>query len=104
MSTDPFRVLDIPQDASDEDIKKAYLRKVREFPPERASEQFQEVRAAYELIGSHRARIRHQLFHHAEPSTEQILGALLQAGGTPRRPSAELLKKALAGPAAGGKA
>ncbi len=59
---DPTEVLQIAQDASDEDVRAAYLRKVREYPPDRAPEQFEKVRDAYDMLRDPRRRLRHRLF------------------------------------------
>ena len=57
---DPYLVLDVPEDASQEDIRRAYLEKIHACPPERAPEAFQEISAAFKLIGDtiSRARLR----------------------------------------------
>lgn len=46
--TDPFRVLGVPREASEEEIRSRYLQLVKQFPPEREPERFREIRAAYE--------------------------------------------------------
>jgi curved DNA-binding protein CbpA len=47
---DPYEVLGIPENSSEAEIRAAYLRKVREFPPDRAPEQFQAIRQAYDTL------------------------------------------------------
>ena len=54
----PFDLLGIPENATDEAIKKAYLQKVRQYPPERAPEQFQTIRAAFEAIKTQQQRLK----------------------------------------------
>ncbi len=91
----PFDILGVTEDATDEAIKKAYLQKVRQYPPERAPEQFQNIRAAFDAIKTRLQRLKYQLFH-SEP---QSLNALLERGmqtGTPQRPTEELFTQALA--------
>lgn len=93
--TTPFQVLDIPESADDSEIKKAYLRQVRQYPPERAPGRFQAIRSAFEAIQTRRDRIRYQLFHAEPPSPAELLKALeieREAG----RPSMELLQRVLA--------
>jgi len=46
----PYEVLEIPQTASFEEIRKAYLKKVRSSPPEKDPEGFKAVRKAYGLL------------------------------------------------------
>ncbi len=47
---DPYRTLDLARTAEDEAIRKAYFQQVRQFPPEREPEQFQQIRRAYEQL------------------------------------------------------
>jgi len=78
----PTDVLGVSPDASDEEIRAAYLRKVRECSPDRAPEQFERVRDAYEMLRDPRRRRRQRLFA-ADPISPL---AVLFAGGTrPRR-------------------
>ena len=59
---DPIDVLGISQDATDEDIRAAYLLKVKDSPPDRAPEQFEKIRDAYEILRDPRRRLQHRLF------------------------------------------
>jgi hypothetical protein len=61
-SVDPFQILVVSRDASDEDIRAAYLARVRDCPPDRSPEHFERVRDAYNKLRDPRARIRHRLF------------------------------------------
>ena len=47
---DPRQVLEIEAEAGDEEIRAAYLRKVKEYPPDRAPREFERVRDAYEML------------------------------------------------------
>lgn len=91
----PFSVLQVEETASDEDIRQAYLRGVREFPPDRDSERFQEIRAAYETIKTRRDRLRYQLFHSEPPSVDNLLSAWLDTGHS-GRPTEEQLRQVIA--------
>lgn len=93
--TSPFQVLGVPEWAEDDEIKKAYLRKVREYPPERAPQRFQAIRGAFELIQTRRDRIRYWLFHAEPPDVLELLGTSHQPPGT-ARPSLELFQRTLA--------
>ena len=62
MEMDPAGVLGVPPSATDEEIRAAYLAKVRECPPDRSPEQFERIRDAYELLRDPRGRVRHRLF------------------------------------------
>ena len=92
--TTPFDILGVTTNATDETIKKAYLQKVRQYPPERAPEQFQNIRAAFEAIKTRHQRLKYQLFHHEPPGLNALLERSLQSG-TPQRPTAELFTQAL---------
>ncbi len=59
---DPYAVLGIARTDDEAAIKRAYFRLVREYPPEREPEKFQELRAAYERIRSAEARSQTDLF------------------------------------------
>ena len=43
-------------------MRSAYLRKVKEFPPDRSPNEFEQVRDAYEMLRDRRQRVRHFLF------------------------------------------
>ena len=58
----PFITLGITEDASDAEVRQAYLRKVHEFPPEKAPARFQQVSEAYETIKDEIGRARIRLF------------------------------------------
>ncbi len=53
---DPRQVLELPPGAGDDEIRAAYLRKVKEFPPDRAPREFEKVRDAYESLKDPRRR------------------------------------------------
>jgi curved DNA-binding protein CbpA len=59
--TSPAEVLGVSADAADEEIRAAYLLKVRECPPDRAPDQFERVRDAYEMLRDPRRRRRHRV-------------------------------------------
>jgi curved DNA-binding protein CbpA len=63
---DPRQVLGVPLNAGDEEIRAAYLRKVKEHPPDRSPEQFEAIRDAYETLRDPRRRI-HDLLFSADP-------------------------------------
>ena len=79
---DPYQVLGIPLEAGDEEIRAAYLRKVKEYPPDRAPREFEKVRDAYEVLRDPRRRTRHLLLS-ADPN--QPLTALLEGRTAERR-------------------
>lgn len=55
-------VLGVPDNASEEDIRAAYLNKVKEFPPDRSPEHFEKIRDAYDALRDPRSRVQAMLF------------------------------------------
>jgi curved DNA-binding protein CbpA len=51
-------ILGVPENASDEDIRAAYLGKVKEFPPDRCPEEFERIRDAYDTLRDPRKRAK----------------------------------------------
>lgn len=72
---DPRQILGISADAGDEEIRAAYLQKVKEYPPDRSPREFERVRDAYEMLRDPRRRTRSMLLA-ADP--KQPLVALLE--------------------------
>ena len=79
---DPHQLLGIPPEASEEEVRAAYLRKVKEYPPDRAPQDFEKVRDAYETLRDPRRRTR-QLLLSADP--KQPLASLLEGRVSERR-------------------
>ncbi|HEV2960684.1 MAG TPA: DnaJ domain-containing protein [Candidatus Angelobacter sp.] len=75
MPDDPRQVLGIGTEANDEEIRAAYLQKVKEFPPDRSPAEFERVRDAYEKLRDPRQRARNMLLS-IDP--KQPLVALLE--------------------------
>ncbi|MGA1867958.1 MAG: J domain-containing protein [bacterium] len=58
----PFKVLQVLSNATDDEIKEAYIRKVKQYSPERFPHEFMEIREAYEKISTLKKRIHYRLF------------------------------------------
>ena len=58
---DPRQALGVSPDAGDEEIRAAYLRKVKEHPPDRSPEEFERIRDAYDSLRDPRRRMRDTL-------------------------------------------
>jgi molecular chaperone DnaJ len=61
---DLYEVLEVPQSASEDDIKKAYRRKARQLHPDQGgdAEAFKELTAAYEVLKNPQARANYDRF------------------------------------------
>ncbi|MHB1565014.1 MAG: DnaJ domain-containing protein [Leptospirillum sp.] len=73
---DPYSILDIPRTADDRIVRNAYIKAISDSPPERDRERFEQVRQAYEAIGTEKARLAYDLFDKSIPSPVDILGAI----------------------------
>ena len=58
----PYTVLGIDRRAGQSEVKRAYFKLVRKFPPEEQPEKFQEIRAAYERLKSAEERAKIDMF------------------------------------------
>ncbi|XXF77706.1 DnaJ domain-containing protein [Myxococcaceae bacterium GXIMD 01537] len=67
---DPYAVLGVERTAEPRDIKRAYFTKIREFPPETHPEEFQRLRAAYELLSDAEARRRYDESQRTGPASD----------------------------------
>ena len=74
--TDPFELLDVKGDASNEEVRQGYLKLVRALPPERDAQRFQQVRQAYEAIATKKDRMAYRLFHVKPVSLETLAAGL----------------------------
>ncbi len=70
---DPFQRLAVTPDASDQQIRQAYLRCVKQHPPEQDPETFKQIRQAYEAIKDERNRLKYQLFQQPDIAFESWL-------------------------------
>lgn len=75
----PYEILGISLNASDNDIKQAYLQQVKENPPDRDAETFQCIHEAYLSIKDAESRLKHDLFTLPDVSFEDFLGRALHS-------------------------
>lgn len=68
----PYLALNVPFDAGDQRIRKAYLDGIKQASPETNPKQFQLLAAAYEKIKDEPSRHRHRLFDKEPPAASPI--------------------------------
>jgi len=79
---DALEILGLSSGATEEDIRAAYLRKVKEHPPERSPEEFEKIRDAYETLRDPRRRMRNLLLA-ADPGAPLV--SLIEGQPSERR-------------------
>ena len=90
----PFYILDVAENATDEEIKQAYLEQVRRYPPEREPAQFQRIRSAYESIRNHRERLKLHLFQPPAADLDELVAQTVSSDAA-QRPGEALFKALL---------
>lgn len=95
MAKDPFVVLGVDNDASDEAIKQRYLALVRRFPPDREPDRFQEIRRAYEAIRGERERLEVKLLQTGTAALSRLKLHCLRSAGPNRRRASQATVTAL---------
>jgi len=58
----PYLVLNLPEETTDDDVRRAYLCEVRKCPPEKDPQRFSEIRQAYETLETREKRAHLRLF------------------------------------------
>jgi len=91
---DPYLVLRIAPEASDEKVREAYLGLVRRYPPDLYPEMFQRISAAYEVLKDERSRLRFALFDAGTPGDSPFQAFLHYVAMSGKRtpPSYDVLK------------
>ncbi|MDD2658535.1 MAG: DnaJ domain-containing protein [Methylococcales bacterium] len=69
----PYEILEITGQASDSEIKRAYLEKVKLNPPERDHEKFQQIHSAYEAVKNAISREKYALFNYPQADFDALL-------------------------------
>lgn len=90
----PYEILEVARQATDSEIKQAYLQKVKQYPPDHHHELFQQIHSAYETIKDITSREKYALFNYPEADFNALLD---QAFSTPEPAlmNAELFDKLL---------
>ncbi len=81
----PYMTLGIPENASAEIIRQAYLNKVRTFPPEKEPQRFQSIAEAYEKLKDETTRARLRVFGAANLTLMRRLTDLVPAADNARQ-------------------
>lgn len=79
---DPRKILGVSADADEKEIRAAYLKKIKEYPPDRLPVEFERIRDAYQTLRDPRIRVRIML-QSADP--EAPLASLLDSHTAGRR-------------------
>lgn len=79
----PYEILEVAEQASDNDIKQAYLQKVKLNPPDRDHEKFQQLHNAYETLKNAESRTKYALFHYPEADFNALLDRAFSAAQPP---------------------
>ncbi|MDD2760449.1 MAG: DnaJ domain-containing protein [Methylomonas sp.] len=69
----PYQILGVSEQASDAEIKQAYLQLVKDNPPDRDQQRFRQIQQAYEAIKDGDSRLRYALFHLPSLTFDELL-------------------------------
>ncbi len=92
---DPYLILKVPREVTDEAIHEAYLQAIRDCPPEHDAQRFQTVRQAYEMLRTEKLRIQYELFNTDLPDTEDLLQQGMPDADVTIRPSLKAFQNML---------
>jgi len=73
-----YEILDVTTTANDVEIKQAYLRQVKDNPPDRDQEKFQLIHRAYSAIKDHKSRVSHALFMLPKANFDDLIDQILK--------------------------
>jgi curved DNA-binding protein CbpA len=90
----PYDILDVSINASDAEIKQAYLRQVKKHPPDHDPDQFRLIHDAYLAVKDKKARLSYQLFTLPTADFDELVNRVLDTDWPPKM-SAEQFKALL---------
>ncbi|MEE9412947.1 MAG: DnaJ domain-containing protein [Methylococcales bacterium] len=73
----PYQILGVSEIANDEEIRTAYLARLRDHPPDSNQQQFEQIQQAYVLVKDSDARLHYRLFH-VENITPELIAQTIQ--------------------------
>lgn len=88
----PFELLGVASNATDAEIKQAYLRRVKENPPDSDPERFQSIHNAYTSIKDAKSRICFALFTIPDADFDGLLDRALESVQPPQINAEQLVK------------
>jgi len=93
----PFLVLNLPPDCTDEQVRDAYHELLRRYPPESSPSEFQMIQEAAAALRTARDRWRCHLFHQPSEAVGplEVLGRFSRLPGRSRPPGFPALKALL---------
>lgn len=95
MKSDPYQTLNLSTTADEAEIRRQYLRLVKEHSPEKDPEGFAAIREAYEELRDPVERMKTRLFGiRDDHQLDQIHSELLRRIRTARIPTSKLLELA----------
>ena len=97
---DPYLILGLSKptelsDLKDEQVQSVYLALVRQFPPDRNPQRFEEIRQAYEQLKTRKDRVCHDLFNTTLPDRGDLVASLLPDDRTLQRPALKQIQAIL---------
>jgi DnaJ-class molecular chaperone len=92
----PYQILNIVADASDVEIKQAYLQKVKDNPPDHDQEQFQVIHNAYTAIKDHKSRMSYALFNLPTANFDEVINQALNTKQAPQIDPEHFIKMLIA--------
>jgi hypothetical protein len=95
----PFLVLDLPPDATDGQVRGAYQKLLRRFPPEHKPREFQLIQEAYQATRTAPDRLRWLLLHvpQERDGPLEAMEAFAQLPGRMKPPGAAAFRSLLRG-------
>lgn len=84
----PYQLLGVAEAASDAEIKQAYLQNVRDCPPDRDQERFQQIQTAYQTIKNAKSRLAYAVFSLPPADFNSLLGSAFHSEDAPKALSA----------------
>ena len=68
---DYYEILELTALASKEDIKGAYFKSVRKYPPDRFEVEFMDIRKAYEILSNEKTRKQYDLINNLDSDVKE---------------------------------